>query len=297
MRFSRVELDLTFRYGVLSIRRTFSELQAQVQLPNPDDLTLYIPDSASPNSPPHEIGLVYYRAGYGPSEYHSDADWETRSTLERSAAIKCPSMALQLAGAKKMQQVLAEPGQLEYFLLGEHQPDVGFGKGAGNLTPAHLAMMRQTWVGLYPMDDSPGGETALAAAMSHPEKYVLKPQREGGGNNIYRHNIPPFLEQLEKEDKESQKSTKARYGYILMDMINVPKGIRNLLVRSGDSVPRLVSTVSELGVYGICVFGGDLVAEVMNRVGGTLLRTKSDDSDEGGVAIGISSVDTPLLVD
>jgi hypothetical protein len=33
--------------------------------------------------------------------------------LERSRAVKCPSIAYQLVGAKKVQQVLAEPGRLE----------------------------------------------------------------------------------------------------------------------------------------------------------------------------------------
>ena len=33
--------------------------------------------------------------------------------LERSRAIKCPSAAFHLAGTKKVQQVLAEPGVLE----------------------------------------------------------------------------------------------------------------------------------------------------------------------------------------
>ncbi len=36
--------------------------------------------------------------------------------IERSFAIKCPTTAYHLAGTKKVQQVLAQPGVLEQFL-------------------------------------------------------------------------------------------------------------------------------------------------------------------------------------
>ena len=32
--------------------------------------------------------------------------------------------------------------------------------------------------------------------MQDPEKYVLKPQREGGGNNVYGEDIKPFLQNI-----------------------------------------------------------------------------------------------------
>lgn len=57
--------------------------------------------------------MVYYRAGYGPGDYPSETEWQTRERLEKSMAIKCPTIAYQLVGAKKVQQVLALPGVLE----------------------------------------------------------------------------------------------------------------------------------------------------------------------------------------
>jgi glutathione synthase len=36
--------------------------------------------------------------------------------IERSMAIKAPSIGYQLAGSKKIQQILTIPGQLEYFI-------------------------------------------------------------------------------------------------------------------------------------------------------------------------------------
>jgi glutathione synthase len=63
-----------------------------------------------------EISVVYFRAGYTPDDYKSDEDWKTRRLMEESQAIKCPTVGYQLAGMKKIQQVLCEPGVLERYL-------------------------------------------------------------------------------------------------------------------------------------------------------------------------------------
>ncbi|KAL7419828.1 Glutathione synthetase [Cryptotrichosporon argae] len=266
--------------GIRTIRRTFAELAA-VELAADDTLVI---DGL-------EVGLIYYRAAYTPTDYPSATEWATRLRLEQSAAIKCPSMALQLAGAKKVQQVLAEPGVLERFLLAPDRPDVGFGPGAGSVTQADVDRLRSTWTGLWPLDDSPLGRDAYRLAKEQPARFVLKPQREGGGNNVYRHDIPPFLAALE-EDGDTVPPRRA--GYILMELIEPPKDVFNLLVRGGETRARRADVVSELGVYGVMLFGEG--TEVVNREAGTLLRTKGRESDEGGVAIGISSIDSPVLV-
>jgi hypothetical protein len=60
-----------------------------------------------------EVSVVYLRAGYGPGDYPSAMEWRGRKVLELSRAIKCPTIITQLAGCKKVQQVLATPGVLE----------------------------------------------------------------------------------------------------------------------------------------------------------------------------------------
>lgn len=49
-----------------------------------------------------EVAVVYYRSGYSPDQYHTNKEWETRLMLERSKAIKCPSIQYHLAGTKKV---------------------------------------------------------------------------------------------------------------------------------------------------------------------------------------------------
>lgn len=46
--------------------------------------------------------MVYFRSGYEPGQYHSEAEWEARLTVERSRAIKSPSIHYHLAGTKKV---------------------------------------------------------------------------------------------------------------------------------------------------------------------------------------------------
>lgn len=56
------------------------------------------------------VTVVYFRAGYEPGHYPSQNEWDARYLVERSAAIKCPSIHYHLAGTKKVQQALAKPG-------------------------------------------------------------------------------------------------------------------------------------------------------------------------------------------
>ena len=56
------------------------------------------------------------RCGYHPDQYPSEREWGARLMMERSRAIKSPSIHYHLAGTKKVQQELAKPGQVERFL-------------------------------------------------------------------------------------------------------------------------------------------------------------------------------------
>lgn len=57
--------------------------------------------------------------------------------MERSCAVKCPDIATQLAGTKKVQQELSREGMLELLLPGQ---------------PEAVARLRATFAGLYSLD-------------------------------------------------------------------------------------------------------------------------------------------------
>lgn len=64
-------------------------------------------------------------------------NWEARLLLERSRAVKCPDIATQLAGTKKVQQELSRPGTLERLLPGHAEA---------------VTRIRATFAGLYSLD-------------------------------------------------------------------------------------------------------------------------------------------------
>lgn len=53
-----------------------------------------------------EIAVAYFRTGYIPSNY-VDNSYEGWLLIEKSAAIKCPNIDLQLVTFKKVQEALA----------------------------------------------------------------------------------------------------------------------------------------------------------------------------------------------
>uniref|UniRef100_A0AAV2LWD0 Glutathione synthetase n=1 Tax=Knipowitschia caucasica TaxID=637954 RepID=A0AAV2LWD0_KNICA len=251
-----IELEL-MKLNVRTIRRTFEDVCVRGSLD--EDKRLFVDDM--------EVAVVYFRNGYVPQQYKSQQDWDTRLMLERSHAIKCPNIATHLTGTKKVQQVLAQPGVLERFFP----------------TELHVVdQIRATFTGLYTLDMGPEGDKTVAMAIQDPERYVLKPQREGGGNNIYGAEICKVLQ----EAKGSERTA-----YILMDMIKPTSSHNYLLRRDG---PLTVSNcLSELGVFGAYVRQGSTM--VMNEQVGHLLRTKSSVHADGGVAAGVAVLDNPLL--
>jgi glutathione synthase len=134
--------------------------------------------------------------------------------------------------------------------------------------------------------DNDGGKGA-EEAVRRAHELVLKPQREGGGHNVYRGNIPPFVAQLPPHE---------RVAWIAMELIRPPRGVGAFLVRHGAGRVR-AGTMSELGVFGWALFGGEEREVVREEQVGWLVRTKADDVDEGGVAAGFSVLDSVLLVD
>lgn len=215
-----------------------------------------------------EVAVVYFRNGYMPQQYISEQYWDARLLMERSLAVKCPDIGTHLAGTKKVQQVLAKPGVVEKFF--PDQPEVA-------------AQIRATFAGLYTLDLGPEGDKTVAMALAEPDRFVLKPQREGGGNNIYGSEIVKVLEEM-KEPSE-------RTAYILMDKIH-PTPLKNYLLKR-DAPLQLSNCLCELGAFGAYVRRGEDM--VMNECVGHLLRTKSSEHADGGVAVGVAVLDNPLL--
>ncbi|KAJ8870429.1 hypothetical protein PR048_029451 [Dryococelus australis] len=82
------------------------------------------------------VSVVYFRSGYNPNQYPSQLEWDARLMMERSRAIKSPTIQYHLAGTKKVQQALAHPLVVEKFLK----------------EPYKVEAVREIFTGLYSLD-------------------------------------------------------------------------------------------------------------------------------------------------
>ncbi|XP_054812564.1 glutathione synthetase, chloroplastic-like [Prosopis cineraria] len=243
------------KHHLATIRKTLAEIDLEGEL---------LPDGTlSLNGQP--IAVIYFRAGYTPLDYpQSRSEWRARLVMEQSSAIKCPSISYHLVGSKKVQQELAKPNVLERFL--ENKDDV--------------AKLRKCFAGLWSLDDS----DIVKNAIERPELFVMKPQREGGGNNIYGHAVRESLLKLQEAGSEENAA------YILMQRI-FPTNNSTYIMRNGYCHED--QTISELGIFGAYLRNKDKV--MVNGQSGYLMRTKISSSDEGGVAAGFAVLDSVYL--
>jgi glutathione synthetase len=233
---------------------------------------LYTPN---PEADPFEISVVFFRGGHDAEDYVSATEWAARQHLERSFAIKCPSILTQISCTKKVQQLLAKDSNLKRFV-----------------SDASSLRLKKTFMEMYPLDaQTADGQKGRQLALDPKSAcgYVLKPQRECGGHNIYGAAIPGFLNALPESQWRS---------YILMRLIE-PPSLKNTTLRNGE--PTTQNVVNELGVYGACIWRGTRRANnldiIYNENAGWLVRTKNRAHAEGGIGAGFGYLDSLLLVD
>lgn len=124
------------------------------------------------------VSVAYYRAGYAPTDYFSDKEWLSRETIEFSNAIKCPTVGLQLAGTKIIQAALCQEKLIEKYLP--------------NSDSKLISNVFASQYNFGPSQTTAESTAALESAIADGSKWVLKPQREGGGNNLYGKELSEF---------------------------------------------------------------------------------------------------------
>ena len=105
--------------------------------------------------------------------------------MEHSTAIKSPDIFYHIFGAKKVQQALAAaPSVLKPFTRSKQEND----------------LLISSFAGLYALGE--GDDSAVVnMALDNPEAFVLKPQREGGGNNLYNEELVEALKSTTYEER------------------------------------------------------------------------------------------------
>lgn len=251
------------RPDIKIIRKSFNDLRNNSKLNG--NKQLIICDK-------YEVAVIYYRTAYAPQDFAGEEDWNLRLLLEQSMAIKCPSIQYHLAGCKKIQQILANRVVLEKFIPNE--------KDVNDLM--------QVFAGLWSLESGQSGDTAIDMALREPQKFVLKPQREGGGNNYFGSDAFNKLNQI--------KNSRDRDSYILMEFIKQPKVPNYILVPNrslSENKFKPSNILCELGIFGAII--ADQNEVMLNCEAGHLVRSKVFGTNEGGVAAGFGALDSPFL--
>ncbi|XP_054158697.1 glutathione synthetase-like [Oppia nitens] len=251
------------RPDIRLIRRTFAQLRDAVRLGNNREL---IVDNK------HEVAVVYYRTAYAPQDYAGDQDWDVRLLMERSRAVKCPSIQYHLTGCKKIQQIVSNRQVVEKFVADRRDVDD----------------LMQVFAGLWGLESGPDGDQAIDMALGEPNRFVLKPQREGGGYNYFGGQLARKLDEI--------RHTKERESYILMELIRPPKVPNHILAPNKSLAAnsfRPSNITCEFGVFGTVMGNADEI--ILNSEAGHLIRSKTYGTNEGGVAAGFGALDSPYL--
>lgn len=214
-----------------------------------------------------EISAVYFRTGYVPQDYFpNEAEcWNTRALIEKSRAVKVPNVGYQLIGKKIVQQLLKDPLTFQKFTNGQF-PNIP-----------------KCFTGLWSCKD----KEAVQMAVRCPENFVLKPQRDGGSNNLYGDDLLKAL-----NDPNINKSA-----FTLMEFIKSPTMTNSLISFSSEGVENTeinVEVVCELGIYGS--FLKLKGKNILNKGTGYLLRTKNKKSKESGIMAGFGYFDSPSFL-
>ncbi|XP_026190338.1 glutathione synthetase-like [Cyclospora cayetanensis] len=287
-----------------------------------------------------EVSLVLLRSLYDPAHFCHEGIWLLREILELSDAVKVPSVPAQLAGTKKVQQLFSPDTRVSAQLKQRHQHPLQGSDAAPTEdvlerflpdAAARAALQAVLQPHVDPADapcaatPTHSAITALEAstvamledAVANPLLYLLKPQREGGGNNIYGQQLQRMLQQ-----HLDAKTDADRLGSCVLVRRMLPPVLPSLLTRSHAAAETLekgalppvecslVASVGELGVFSAFLFcgqqhqhhctqqqqqQGSSSCSNLNVCCGTLLRTKAATAQEGGVAAGYGRIDSPLL--
>ncbi|KAI7693662.1 Glutathione synthetase [Sarcoptes scabiei] len=240
-------------------RRTLKELDnGRIFLGPNRQLFLSISDESE--EPKIEISVIYFRTGYAEKNYDFSNAWKIRLLLERSKAIKCPTIQLQLAGMKKFQIKLSELEIYERLLR----------KSSTKFNNLEQKLF-QTFAKFYPINSE-----TYKMIKKNPNDFVLKSNREGGSHNIFGTEIISKIEEImEKNENDA---------YFLMDYIE-QKPFNSIVIhpdKSGRTTIVEQQVESELGIYGSLLLDPEGKI-VLSNTAGHLLRTKYHGTNESGI--------------
>jgi glutathione synthase len=238
-----------------------------------------------------EVAIVYYRAGYAPDHFKSHIEWDALLRIEMSKSVKCPTIGTFLSGMKKIQEFISYEKNLNNLLENDAEK---------------INAVKSVFAEFFKLDN----EKNMDRVLTNPENYVLKPQREGGGNNYYKAEIREILSKIRELEKDSNSVENQnsdhkfkRELYVVMELLR-PAISKNFLIspklqmiakQSGKECLTKINITNELGIYGVLVKNGPVT--VLNESSGYCLRSKPAEDDEAGVMCGSGALDSVYFID
>ena len=249
-----MELHLWEKHKIATVRKTLNEIHIDGKLRQGH----LVVDGKT-------VAVTYYRAGYTPDDFPAKEAFKGRQLIEASSSIQVPDLAMQLSGMKKIQQVLTKKEVLADFVSEE-------------ISGSFL----KTFAKMHTLDEiintHEGKVSADEWLSNHPDDYVLKPQREGGGNNYFGTDILKILPTIKKEEQKA---------YIMMEKI---QALPHSSIQIVNGQAETLNCISEIGRFGVCFAEN---GEIKNNLdAGYLVRTKARNVNEGGVCAGFACLNT-----
>lgn len=346
-------LRLLEKEGRMHIRRTLQSLhQSMTLVPVKDILQISSSVSSStafdtsmaptPLPPPFAViegkyiaSVVYFRSCYTPNDFTTEDCWAAREALERSNAVKCPSLPFHLMTWKKVQQRFTDvEGVLQPIAFRGCREDAeelashfvaqfALNKDEGNrlLESSMINHPESSDSGsvkecsaVVPPSNPEKVEELIQDAIAHPHRYVLKPQLEGGGNLFAGEKMRDLLVSATLETNP-EMYYKVRREFILMERINFP--LRNVVYFQQEKLRPAIPMSSELGIFGIILSDGsseethracgrqeidtveckrDRGSLFFNAYAGCVVRSKPEGEDDGGVMAGVACLDSLSII-
>jgi len=103
----------------------------------------------------------------------------------------------------------------------------------------------------------------IVKALQNPHNYVMKPQKEGGGNNFFDDDIPRLLNEILKNEKPDLINEMRTY--LIMERINPPR-VKQIQMRNGET--KVLDCISEMGIFSSIFVrnnSADLTQEVLRN--------------------------------
>jgi glutathione synthase len=254
--------DLYNKYKIATKRLTLNEIKKNCVQDELGNLTI---DGKL-------ISMFYFRSAYSESDFQDEESWQGRELIELSTAIKVPDINTFLTTFKVFQYELSKPHVMKHYCDNE----------------LIINDILRFFGGIYYIRDmnDEAKKELFSKIKSDPTKYILKPMREGGGNNIYGDKLTQLIPEEGNEPGDLLKIS------VIVDKID--SAVHESIVLRNEKIS-VQNSISEFSIYGIVLSNENIF--ILNKSTSFLVRTKNKDEIEGGIMEGAGAVDLPCLVD